>query len=112
MYNVRKLLLAGLIFSGNFLLPSIGYADNGATMQESSSVTAPTNNYDEFDSLAEDMVDSGIAIEEPKQPSLVDRWVQQLCSPLIMRYVAAKGYLRQWCYWMIGVVRSSGKSHE
>lgn len=107
MYNVRQLLLAGLIFSSGISLSSISYADSVVTMQQSSNITTSASNYDEFDSLAEDMVDSGIPIEEPKQLSCVDRWIQALCSPIIMRYVAVKGYMRQWCYWMIGVVRGS-----
>jgi hypothetical protein len=59
---------------------------------------------DLFDALADDMVDMGVVADEPKPLSTIDRWVQQICSPIIMKYVVLKGYMREWGYWMISKV--------
>lgn len=63
--------------------------------------------YDDFDTLADDMVDMGVVPEKPEEISLMQYWIQKLCSPIIMKYVLVKGYLRNWCYMLVGVKKIS-----
>lgn len=105
MHTTRKIILPLFIFGASITTTKFCLATEiveNVQSTQASRETEPTN-FDDFDSLAENMVDMGVIAEAPKPMSTIDRWVQQLCSPIIMKYVALKGYLRNWGYWMIGI---------
>ena len=108
MHTIRKIIISIFIFGSSITMTHFTVAittseDTRSTHQLSDAM--PTD-YDDFDSLANDMVDMGVVAEEPKPISTIDRWVQQLCSPIIMKYVLLKGYMRNWCYWIVGVKKN------
>lgn len=104
MYQIRKILVILFIVSASVTVNSVMFA-----VQDSPSIqlnSTDLERYDDFDAMADDMVDMGVVQDEPKQLSTVERWMQAVCSPIIMKYVLLKGYMRQWCYWMVGVKKS------
>lgn len=104
MYIIRKIIVSLFIFVACASVNQLGFA-NKETQSVQSNQSEKTN-YDDFDALADDMVDMGVVPDEPKPLSTIDRWVQQICSPIIMKYVLLKGYMRDWGYWMIGVKKN------
>ena len=104
MYTIKKIIL--FLFIGSAPLSVV---HTSCAVNETSSVQSTESNstdYDAFDAMADEMVDRGITQDEPKPLSTIDRWVQSICSPIIMKYVLLKGYMRDWGYWMIGVKKN------
>lgn len=103
MYHVRKILVMLFIVSACTSQIQICYsADTRSRVQSNDSDI----DYDAFDAMADDMVDRGVVQDELKPLSTFDRWAQSICSPIIMKYVLLKGYLREWGYWILGVKKN------
>lgn len=104
MNIIRKITISLFIFSSSLAISSVSYAANETLPIQSQQ--QDSIGYDDFDAMADDMVDRGITQDELKPLSTVDRWMQGICSPIIMRYVLLKRYMRDWGYWMIGVKKN------
>ena len=105
MHTMIKIIVSLSIIWGPITTAHINFA---ATSTEhiqfaDQSNNEPVANYDDFDTLADDMVNMGVRAEEPQPLSTIDSWTQKIGSPIIMKYVLIKEYLRNWCYFMIGV---------
>ena len=50
--------------------------------------------YDEYDAESEDMVLKHVPVEEPKPVSTFQYWLRRLGSPLLIKYLAFKVYVR------------------
>jgi hypothetical protein len=106
MRTTKKIALSLFLASGTICVYEKGYAteetlDTAELYQALSQ--QPNTSYDDFDTLADDIVILGISPQEPEQTSALKEWLQRTCSPLIMKYVLVKGFLRNWCYLVIGV---------
>ena len=104
MHTIRKIIISLFIFSASVSIARVSFAVSDAQIIQCSA--SKMTDYDDFDALADDMVDRGVTRDEPKPLSTIDRWVQSICSPVIMKYVLLKGYMRDWGYWMIGVKKN------
>lgn len=109
MYSIRKIILSVFIIGAAISTTRSLSAAPLIAQEDTESPDGNSTSTDDFDAMAQDMEDMGVAADEPKPLSTVDRWVQQICSPVIMKYVLLKGYMRDWCYWMVGVKKVSDK---
>jgi len=73
------------------------------TVQVSCNTDTAADNYDEFDSFADDMDAMGMKVEELQPTSTFNVWVQKIGTPLVMKYLVLKTYLRDFCFWMVGL---------
>lgn len=55
---------------------------------------ADSGEQDEFDSLSDSMTKSGMPLEVPKPVSDFQYWVRRLGSPLLLKYLAFKTYIK------------------
>lgn len=110
MNTPRKITLCVLIVGSYSSMTAIcqSATQNNSTCVQNVAEKTPVS-YDEFDSFADDMITMDIKVEEPEPTSTLNLWIQKIGTPIMMKYLALKAYMRDLCYWAVGIKNKSKK---
>lgn len=102
--------MATFIFVGH--LNGLSAQDHMVTMSQDSKMqrveatkmtlaaTDESEEYDEFDSIADDMSRDGIVVEQPQPVSNFQFWLRRIGSPIVLKFLACKASAKNWWSWM------------
>lgn len=99
--RIKLLFLLSVLVSVNpTLLVANQEGDSGQKREVDQAPIASV--YDEFDLIADDMVQSGIEPEKPRNISATEAFGRKIGCALLLRYFALRAYMHSWWLWTLG----------
>lgn len=107
---MKKIIVLSLLITVPFFIKASVHQPNQTYTSENQELLLPgaddTNN--EFDTMADAMVERGMVVEQPKQLSKTTIFIRKVGGALFMKYLAVKNWFKNAWAWLF---RRKTKTH-